>query len=109
MCVHQRHICVHSMQCVRHEGGRQGPHGGSTYMYTRKYTDQEKWSVNHITYIVVYIEQCSTKRGITGTMFLFYLLGVDMPHRMCKTIIVKTKMTLKVYHLDVNIVRYNYT
>ena len=23
-------------------------------MYTRIYTDQEKWSVNHITYIVVY-------------------------------------------------------
>jgi len=23
-------------------------------MYTQKYTDQEKWSVNHITYIVVY-------------------------------------------------------
>ena len=78
-------------------------------MYTRKYTDQEKWSVNHITYIVVYIEHGSTKRGITGTMFLLYLLGVDMPHRMCKTIIVKTKMTLKVIHLTVNIVRYNYT
>ena len=32
-----------------------------------------------------------------------------MPHKMCKTIIVKTKMTLKVIHLAVNIVRYNYT
>lgn len=42
-------------------------------MYTRIYTDQEKWSVNHITYIVVYTEQGSTKREITGTIFLFYL------------------------------------
>jgi len=42
-------------------------------MYTQKYTDQEKWSVNHITYIVVYTEHGSTKREITGTIFLFYL------------------------------------
>jgi len=53
------------------EGVGRGHAGGVRYMYMYKYTDQEKWTVNHITYIVVYIEQCSIKSGITGIMFLF--------------------------------------
>ena len=74
-------------------------------MYTRIYTDQEKWSVNHITYIVVYT--------LVGYSFVTYCdviwvtycysmshyvtvlrLGVDMGYRMCKTIYEETKMTL---------------
>ena len=67
-CLHLR--CVggmHQPDCSHHapwrcimgaiaqwSGDGHGPDGGCTYMYTRIYTDQEKWSVNHITYIVVY-------------------------------------------------------
>ena len=54
MCVHQRHICASCMSCASWCEGGHGPDGGTWYMYTRIYTDQEKWSVNHITYIVVY-------------------------------------------------------
>ena len=69
-------VCICAYRCA----GVHGPDGGTWYMYTQKHTDQEKWSVNHITYIVVYTEHGSTKRGIIGTIFLFYLWGVDMPH-----------------------------
>jgi len=54
MCLHQRIICLYTCYVHMTWGRRQGPHGGYTYMYMEKYTDQEKWSVNHITYIVVY-------------------------------------------------------
>ena len=62
-------LCFHhtSWRCIMHAiaqwvGGGQGPCGGCALVYTHFYTDQEKWSVNHITYIVVYTEQCSQKR-----------------------------------------------
>ena len=78
-------------------------------MYTRIYTDQEKWSVNHITYIVVYtlvgysfVTCCDVRLHIICITYCYNMshyvtvlrLGVDMGYRMCKTIYEETKMTL---------------
>ena len=45
-----------------------------------------KWSVNHNTYILVYIEQGSGKQGKWRIVFLFLRLGVDTGGEICKTI-----------------------
>ena len=78
-------------------------------MYTRIYTDQEKWSVNHITYIVVYtlvgysfVTYCDVRLRIICITYCYsmshyvtvFRLWVDMGYRMCKTIYEETKMTL---------------
>ena len=78
-------------------------------MYTRIYTDQEKWSVNHITYIVVYtlvgysfVTYCDVRLHIICITYCYSMshyvtvlrLGVDMGYGMCKTIYEETKMTL---------------
>ena len=62
MRLHMRCICLICMLHAPWCAGGQGPCGGCALVYTNFYTDQEKWSVNHITYIVVYTEQCSQKR-----------------------------------------------
>ena len=74
-------------------------------MYTRIYTDQEKWSVNHITYIVVYtlvgysFVTCCDVIWVTYCYSMSHYITVlrfwvDMGYRMCKTIYEETKMTL---------------
>ena len=56
MRLHMCCICLSCALCAPWCAGGQGPCGGCALVYTHIYTDQEKWSVNHITYIVVYIE-----------------------------------------------------
>ena len=48
------HRIIHTIAWWR--GGGQGPLPGGALVYMALYTDQEKWSVNHIAYIVVYTQ-----------------------------------------------------
>ena len=58
-----------------------------TPVYVHVYTHRSgKWSVNHNTYILVYIEQGSGKQGKCRTVFFILRLGVDTGGEICKTI-----------------------
>ena len=45
-----------------------------------------KMGVNHITYILVYIEHGSENSGLCRTIFFILRLGVDTSREICKTI-----------------------